>query len=134
MILAIAIAPACKGDKGDPGGAGPSGAQGPAGRAGDQGPMGMAGRQGTHGQDGEMGEQGEMGAMGLPGVPGPAGPEGPAGRTVILSESSKLGYEISPVAITTSSAATDQELEMIGRGSYIVNAIAGCNDCHADVM
>ena len=43
-----------------------------------------------------------------------------------LSEKAQIGFSISPVKLNLQ----DKDPELVGLGSYIVNAQAGCNDCH----
>jgi hypothetical protein len=38
----------------------------------------------------------------------------------------QIGFSISPVKLNL----RDQDPELVGLGSYIVNAVSGCNDCH----
>ncbi|WP_437712860.1 hypothetical protein WMF45_44480 [Sorangium sp. So ce448] len=46
-----------------------------------------------------------------------------------LSEKSQRGFDISPVKLSTDGLSRD-EIEMVGYGSYLVNAVAYCNLCH----
>ena len=102
---------------------------------------GNDGTNGTNGTNGATGAAGPAGSSGQPGATGPAGPPGGVGEagaageggapggTVILSERAKHGLDISPVAVSTAGKSA-AAIEMIGQGSYIVNAIVGCGECH----
>ncbi len=67
----------------------------------------------------------------------PAGAEGPvdAGPTVIsISATAQQGIDISPVPLQLD-GLTGAQLEQVGQGSYLVNAIGDCTGCHtADPM
>ena len=39
----------------------------------------------------------------------------------------RRGFEIAPVPLNL----TNKDRELVGLGSYLVNAVAGCNDCHS---
>ncbi len=78
---------------------------------------------------GANGKNGKDGYSGVDGLPGEDGEEGPKGDTIILSERAKRGLDISPVPVNTDGLDGDA-VERVGRGSYLVNAVAGCNDCH----
>ena len=107
------VAVGCKGDKGDPGARGDAGPVGPAGEAG---------------------------------PPGPAGEAGPSGATVDASDASqpgnideltaaaRKGLELSAPLRLSLANKTMAQLEAIGYGSYLVNAVAACNDCHQEVV
>ena len=118
VLAAIVIA--CTGD---PGPAGTNGTNGTSGQPGATGSNGATGAQGPNGTAGQAGANGAAGAA------GPAGEAGAPGGTVILSSRAKKGLDISPVAVNTAGLSADQ-IEQIGQGSYIVNAIADCNGCH----
>ncbi|MBK8011917.1 MAG: cytochrome C [Deltaproteobacteria bacterium] len=118
-LLCVTTA-ACEGDPGAPGEIGPRGPEGPMGATG------AAGQDGLPGAMGPAGEPGEPGEPGQPGQPGEPGPRGPA---IVLSTMAMRGLEISPVPLSTSTV-TGEVLEKIAYGSYLVNAVAGCNDCH----
>src|SRR4051812_33025084 len=45
------------------------------------------------------------------------------------SPRAQRGLDISPVPLTTTGLSTAQ-IEQIGQGSYLVNAVATCGDCH----
>jgi hypothetical protein len=84
---------------------------------------------------------------GLQGPPGPAGPPGAAGSqgeagavaatdggvakgdSPQVSERAQQGLAISPVPIATA-GLTRAEAEQLGQGSYLVNAMGSCSDCH----
>src|SRR5439155_2725149 len=102
--------------------------------SGDTGPAGPAGAAGA---------TGPAGANGTPGATGPAGPSGPGvdsgtgeGGTstgpVVLSSRATKGLQIaSDLGVTLAlGGKTNAQLEQIGQGSYLVNAVTGCNDCH----
>lgn len=81
------------------------------------------------GKDGATGATGATGPAGAAGAAGAKGDPGAPGGTVILSSLAKQGLAISPVPVNT--ATTNASLiERIGYGSYLVNAVASCNDCH----
>jgi hypothetical protein len=105
---------ACSGDNGA---AGPPGAQGQTGATGPAG-SGATGPSGSPGSAGATGEGGAPGANGEGGAPGP-----------VISNGAKHGLDIAPVALDLAGKSA-AELEMIGHGSYIVNAIGACGDCH----
>ncbi|MFI5298673.1 MAG: hypothetical protein ACHREM_11285 [Polyangiales bacterium] len=109
---------------------GAAGATGPTGPQGNQGPQGIAGSVGATGAAGTPGPQGSVGVTGSAGTVGSVGATGatgPAGAT--LSPNATQGLAISPVAVTLTGLTQDQ-IEMVGNGAYIVNAQGGCNDCH----
>src|SRR5262245_53367429 len=81
---------------------------------------------------------GGVGPTGLPGPEGPAGSngsDGMAGMTgmtgpaIVISERAKQGLDISPVPISLT-GLTSAQVEQLGLGSYLVNAVSGCADCH----
>ena len=117
-IVAGAAIAACTGDKGDPGVAGV------AGEAGTPGTAGSAGKAGAAGTPGSAGEAGSV---------GPAGPAGEAGSTIVVSANAKLGLDISPVPLKLDGLDGNQ-IEQIGQGSYLVNAVGDCNGCHGGPM
>ncbi len=93
---------------------------------------GDAGPKGDRGDTGAAGSPGAPGAPGATGAPGPAGASGDGGGTgagLLLSARAKHGLEISPVPIATA-GLTSAQAEQLGQGSYIVNAISACGDCH----
>jgi hypothetical protein len=76
------------------------------------------------------------------GLQGPPGPPGPTGETAVavdsglvpgdspqVSERAQRGFAISPVTITLA-GKTLAEAEQLGQGSYLVNAVCSCSDCH----
>lgn len=141
LAMGVALAAACGGSDGEggpsgaTGTAGPAGATGPAGTPGATGPVGTAGPTGPAGKDGSATNQGATGATGpvgpagKDGTAGKDGPAGPAGATVVVSEIAKKGLDIAPVKLAID-GKTAAEVEAIGRGSYLVNAVVGCGDCH----
>jgi mono/diheme cytochrome c family protein len=104
-------------------GCGSRGDRGPAGAEGQQGQPGAAGSNGDAGPAGMPGNPGPSGPAGDAG-PGPAGPAGPPGPE--LTEEAQRGLVIAPVQLTY----TPDQAERVGRGSYLVNAAAGCAFCH----
>ena len=111
---------------------------------------GSNGSAGPPGPPGEAGAPGAMGAMGAPGTPGEAGAPGPAGEAgapgapgasavnvadagpLVISDLAKHGLDISPIPIAqlNLSGLTPAQIEMVGNGSYIVNAVGDCTGCH----
>ncbi|MGH7780850.1 MAG: cytochrome C [Candidatus Binataceae bacterium] len=53
---------------------------------------------------------------------------GPANAQLFLSSRAKIGYKINPVSPLNLS---HKDPNLVGLGSYWVNAMAGCNDCHS---
>ena len=102
---------------------GATGPQGPAGEAGAIGP------QGPPGEAGAPGAPGDAGPSGMQGPVGPAGEAGPAGPAIVISAGAKHGLEISPVPLSLS-GLTGSQIEAIGNGSYLVNAVGDCTGCH----
>ncbi len=88
---------------------------------------------GTTGLEGPAGPAGPPGAPGVAGglLIGDGGSEGGAsnGDSPQVSARALQGLAISPVSIPTAglSAATAEQL---GQGSYLVNAVGSCGDCH----
>ncbi len=97
----VGVVVACNGNDGAVGAAGPGGANG----------AGTAGGNGTNGTNGVNGTNGE------------------AGVQVIISALAKHGLEISPVTLNLA-GLTGEQLEQVGQGSYLVNAVADCGTCH----
>jgi hypothetical protein len=88
---------------------------------------------GSYGPKGDTGAAGANGPAGVaeagaPGVPGPAGEAGTT-TLVALSARAKVGLDISPVPVNLTGLGADG-VEKIGYGSYLVNSIGHCNDCH----
>jgi len=86
------------------------------------------------GSTGPQGPQGPDGPQGSAGPQGPAGSDGANGSNgndIIISDTAKHGLDISPVAIDTT-GMTATQIEAIGQGSYLVNAVGGCADCHGE--
>jgi hypothetical protein len=80
------------------------------------------------------------GTGGLEGPPGPPGPAGEAGAAAVISDAGVLvtpplsaratqGIAISPVAVAIAGLPMAQA-EQLGLGSYLVNAVCSCSDCH----
>jgi hypothetical protein len=115
--------------------AGLAACSGSTGATGPEGPPGPPGEAGAPGAQGAPGPAGEAGAPGSPGAPGEAGARGPAGEAgatgpvVVVSEASKQGLSIAPVPLNLTGLDSDQ-VELVGNGSYIVNALADCPSCH----
>jgi hypothetical protein len=127
---------ACSGSTGPAGANGEAGAPGPAGEAGAQGPVGPQGPAGEAGDGGAgtgavgpAGEAGPQGAAGEAGAQGPAGEAGAPGASLVISDMAKQGLSISPVPINLT-GLTSSKLEMVGNGSYLVNALGDCAGCH----
>lgn len=91
------------------------------------------GEDGSPGATGQPGSVGAKGDRGDPGDPGPKGDPGGGGGggpgSASLSERALRGFAIAPVPLATDGLSAAQ-LEQVGLGSYIVNAMAACNDCH----
>ncbi len=87
---------------------------------------------------GDPGAAGAPGAAGSVGAPGPSGSGGPNGAqgdggtttVVVLSARAKAGLDASPVPINIAGLGS-AAVEKLGYGSYLVNALGHCNDCHA---
>lgn len=89
---------------------------------GGNGPQGPAGPAGVNGLDGTDGTNGSNGTNGT---------NGTNGNDIIISDTAKHGLDISPVAIDTT-GLTGAQIEAIGQGSYLVNALADCGKCHGE--
>jgi hypothetical protein len=89
------------------------------GNDGAVGPAGITGAAGT----GAAGTNGQNGSNGTNGT------NGEAGAQVVVSALAKHGLEISPVTLDLTGLTGDQ-IEQIGQGSYLVNAVADCGTCH----
>jgi cytochrome c553 len=72
---------------------------------------------------------GASGAAGSAGKAGEAGAPGEAGTTIFVSATAQKGLDISPVKLALDGLTSDQ-VEAIGNGSYIVNALTDCASCH----
>jgi hypothetical protein len=115
MTCGVALlAGGCKGDKGDKGDPGPRGDAGPPGEAGPQGPAGPPGTSA---------------AVDAP-VDAPDAPAAPGELTL----AARHGLELAAPLHMALAGRTTAELEAIGYGSYLVNAVAACNDCHQEVV
>ncbi len=90
---------------------------------------GSDGSNGAPGAAGTNGGNGTAGAGGAAGAAGSAGEAGAPGPTIVISARAKHGLDISPVPLSLGGLTGDQ-IERIGQGSYLVNAVAGCGDCH----
>lgn len=97
----------------------------------------IAGAIAACGSDGDTGAAGAPGAPGAAGGAGPAGPAGPAGtstapapgKPIVISAGAKAGLALSPVVLDLA-GKSEAEIEAIGQGSYLVNSVAMCNNCH----
>src|SRR5262245_49539264 len=116
-----AVTAACSGDDGNDGPAGPQGTPGTPGDPGDPGAPGDPGDPGAPGDPGRPGMQGDPGAPGSPGA------------SVPVSDRASQGFDIAAqLGVTLDlTGLTPEEIEQVGYGSYIVNAVAGCNGCHS---
>ncbi|MBL8952096.1 MAG: hypothetical protein JNK82_15030 [Myxococcaceae bacterium] len=85
--------------------------------------------EGPEGPIGPAGPPGVSGSKGPAGPAGDAGPPGTAGAFVVVSERAKRGLDISPVPLSLE-GLTDAQIERVGYGSYLVNAVADCAACH----
>ncbi len=113
---------------------GPAGQAGAKGDQGDKGDPGQNGQNGTNGQDGQPGQDGQDGQDGQNGQDGV---DGVNGNNVVLSERARIGYDIDeagldPELLANNGLSGDQ-IESIGRGAYLMNAVADCKGCHNGV-
>ena len=116
---------------GDAGAEGDPGGNGTNGKTGDTGPTGAKGATGATGaKGGTWGDTGATGAKGREGC-GHTGDDGADGDDIILSETARLGLDISQVPVDLDGLDGD-EIESVGRGAYIVNAASDCIGCHSD--
>lgn len=88
--------------------------------------LGGCGTAGTNGTPGPTGLPGPEGAAGAQGAMGEMGMNAPP---IVISERAKQGLDISPAALNLTGLSTAQ-VEQLGMGSYLVNAVGGCADCH----
>lgn len=127
-------APGDNGTNGDKGANGTTGAMGTTGAQGDTGAKGTTGATGAKGPAGAMGDPGDDGAKGDPGddgAKGDPGDDGTNGNNIIISDRAKHGLDISPVAVDTT-GMTSAQIEAVGQGSYLINALADCGGCHVE--
>ena len=75
------------------------------------------------------GDRGPAGADGTNGTNGTNGSNGSDGQTVIISTRAKHGLDIAPVQLDLTGLTQDQ-IEKVGLGSYLVNAVIDCSGCH----
>ncbi len=130
-VLAVAVT-ACKGSAGAKGVDGADGADGAKGDKGDPGAPGKDGAKGatgTSGKDGTNGTNGTDGTNGTNGTDGTNGMDGMNGNDIILSETARTGLALSPVTVDVEGLDGDR-IESVGRGAYMVNAVADCQGCH----
>src|SRR5258708_9078867 len=108
---------------------GSNGSAGPVGPAGEAGAPGAMGPPGTPGEAGAPGATGEAGA---PGAPGASAVNVADAGPLVISDLAKHGLDISPIPIAQLNLAglTPAQIEMVGNGSYIVNAGSDCTGCH----
>lgn len=121
-----------QGAKGDTGATGKNGADGKNGTDGKDGAPGKDGANGADGAMGAMGAMGDTGANGTDGAngaPGTPGADGKDGNNIILSEKARLGLSLSEVPVDLAGLDGDA-VESVGRGAYLVNAVADCKGCH----
>jgi hypothetical protein len=91
---------------------------------------GAAGLAGAAGAAGPSGSAGAAGAAGATGAPGLGLSDGDGGLLILtLSERARRGLEISPVPLALA-GKTAAQIEEIGNGSYLANALAECTSCH----
>jgi mono/diheme cytochrome c family protein len=74
---------------------------------------------------------GDAGKNGMNGSNGSDGANGSNGSDIIISDTAEHGLAISPVPVNTM-GKTAAEIEAIGEGSYLVNALADCGACHGE--
>jgi hypothetical protein len=135
VVGGFATLAACSGSTGSSGATGANGEAGAPGQAGTQGTAGAqgaagaAGEAGAQGLAGEAGAQGAAGDAGAQGATGPAGEAGAPGAALVISDTAKQGLAISPVALNMT-GLTSAQLESLGEGSYLVNALGDCAGCH----
>jgi len=111
---------------------GAAGPPGPAGEAGARGAMGTPGALGSPGSTGEAGPPGPAGEAGAPGAPGASALSVLDAGPLVISDLAKHGFDISPTPIgqLNLSGLTPAQIEMVGNGSYLVNAVGDCTGCH----
>ena len=78
---------------------------------------------------GDTGPAGTNGTNGTNGMNGSNGSNGSNGNDIILSDRAKHGLDIAPVPLDLT-GKTGDEIEQIGQGSYLVNAVIDCSGCH----
>ncbi|MEI9952740.1 MAG: hypothetical protein WDO74_28095 [Pseudomonadota bacterium] len=108
---------------------GSDGATGAPGADGKDGAKGATGAKGADGKDGTDGEDGANGKDGANGNDGTDGKDGSNGNDIILSETARVGLKLSEVEVDLSGLDSD-EIESVGRGSYLINAVGDCKGCH----
>jgi mono/diheme cytochrome c family protein len=126
-IFGSMAAAACTGNQG------PAGPLGPAGEAGAPGKMGEAGPPGPPGEAGPPGPPGDAGPPGPAGTASEAGAPAPALAVVGVSDVANHGLDISPVPLKLA-GLTAKQIQAVGYGSYLANAVGNCNGCHAGAM
>ncbi len=78
---------------------------------------------------GDTGPAGPAGTNGTNGLNGSNGTNGSNGNDIILSDRAKHGLDIMPFTPDLT-GKTGPEIEQIGQGSYLVNAVIDCSGCH----
>jgi len=68
-----------------------------------------------------------LGLMGLAALISCAGASEDADKKALADERASVGRGIAPVALDFK----EEEADKVGLGSYLVNAVAGCVDCHS---
>jgi hypothetical protein len=84
--------------------------------------QGRAGQQGQTGQQGQGGTQGQTGQQGRAGLVNAQEDEDTASRV-------QAGFDYAKNQGITLNL-TGKNRSLVGVGSYLVNAVGGCNDCH----
>lgn len=128
-MLVTAALIGCSGSDGSKGPPGDNGADGGDGANSTKGDPGADGKDGT---DGAKGGPGANGVDGSDGTDGTNGAVGQDGNDVILSETARLGLSISEVPVDLGGLDGEQ-IESVGRGAYLINAVADCKGCHTGV-
>ncbi len=136
-VVGAAAVAACSGSTGPAGANGADGAAGPPGAVGATGSAGATGATGPSGAP-SGGATGDMRGRERRGrSDGSCGRDGRGRRCGDelrgLDENRRRKgtlRDASPVAVNLN-GLTSAQVEMVGEGSYLVNAAGGCNDCHA---
>src|SRR5260221_1127853 len=92
---------------------------------------GSKGDAGPQGEPGEAGPKGDPGPAGEAGPPGPQGSSADGGATVApasLSGAARHGLELAAPLHLSLAGKTPADLEKIGYGSELVNAVRACHD------
>ncbi len=126
ITVAVALAAACSGSNGAQGPAGPAGEAGAQGATGPAGSAGPAGPPGPAGPGADAGK----GADATAGEGGTTGNDSGGTTYVTLSPHAQIGLASAPVPLALG-GKTQEQLEQIGQGAYIVSTQAICADCHS---